>query len=241
MNIAEFLLPGMQAVILAAGRGTRMGELTEAVPKPLLKVIGRPIVEYTLLNLPEEISEIIFVIGYKGEMIKKYFGNGYNGKKIIYTEQKELNGSGGAIWAAKELLHNRFLVLNGDDLYDKRDLEKMCRHDLAVLALKMDRPPQNLGVLKFDEGGYIIGIIESPKDLPSYVANTGTYTLNADFFNYPLVPKTAGHKEFGLPQTLMQMVDKNKIKVEWAKFWHPNTKGGDLVEAEEVVKKYFKL
>jgi len=60
----------MQAIILAAGRGTRMGELTNDLPKPLLKISGRPILEYTLANLPREIDEVILVIGYHGHKIK---------------------------------------------------------------------------------------------------------------------------------------------------------------------------
>ena len=80
----------MQAIILAAGRGTRMGELTKETPKPMLKIKNKPILEYKLNALPEEITEVIFVIGYLGDAIKNYFGDFYNGRKIRYVIQKKI-------------------------------------------------------------------------------------------------------------------------------------------------------
>ncbi len=77
----------MQAVILAAGRGTRMGALTEHTPKPMLLVNGRPVLEYIFDSLPEEIDEVIIVVGYLGSVIQKHFGGFYKGKKILYVEQ----------------------------------------------------------------------------------------------------------------------------------------------------------
>ncbi|KKQ79283.1 MAG: hypothetical protein UT03_C0063G0001, partial [Candidatus Moranbacteria bacterium GW2011_GWD2_38_7] len=64
----------MQIVILAAGRGTRMKDLTDNVPKPMLQINGKPILAYKLEALPEEIDEVIFVVGYFGNQIQQYFG-----------------------------------------------------------------------------------------------------------------------------------------------------------------------
>ncbi len=229
----------MQAVILAAGRGVRMGELTNDIPKPLLKISGKPIVEYTLFNLPEEISEIIFVIGYKGEMIRQQFGDEFNGKRISYVEQKELNGTAGALWLAKDILRDKFLVLMGDDLYHRDDLRKIIRHDLAIL-IKAINEPSRFGVVETDKEGNLVRVVERPQNPKSNLVNTGAYVLNLKFFDYALVPVYNG-TEFGLPQTLAQMADKYKIKVERAEAWHPNTIGNDLAKAEEVVRKYFKM
>lgn len=214
-----------------------MGELTNDIPKPLLKISGRPIVEYTLLNLPEEISEIIFVVGYKGEMVKEYFGEKFNGKKISYVEQKELDGTAGAVWAAKDLLRDKFLVLMGDDLYHREDLKKIVRHELAILTKEVG-DPSRFGVVEIDANGNLSQVVERPQNPRSNLVNTGAYVLSQEFFEYARVPVYGG-AEFGLPQTLAQMADKHEIKVERAEFWHPNTRGEDLEAAEGLVKKHF--
>jgi len=229
----------MQAVILAAGRGVRMGDLTDEIPKPLLKISNRPILEYTLNNLPEEISEIIFVIGYKGEMIKKYFGNEFNGKKIVYVEQEELNGTAGALWVAKDILRDKFLVLMADDLYHKPDLEKLLAYDLALLVKEVANNTR-FGVVAMDESGCLKEVVEYKflKGSPAgNLVNMGAYVLNPKIFDYAPFPISA--KEFGLPQTLAQMADKHKIKVIRANVWHPNGQEEDLIKGEAVVKKHF--
>src|SRR3989344_6700347 len=112
----------MQPVILAAGRGTRMVELTGEVPKPMLPVGGRPLLEYKLDAMPDEIDEVILVIGYQGAVVRKHFGGRYGNRQIQYVEQKELNGTAGALWVARLLLHDRFLVLMGGDIYAGEDV-----------------------------------------------------------------------------------------------------------------------
>jgi len=219
-----------------------MGELTNEIPKPLLKISGRPIVEYTLRNLPDKISEIIFIIGYKGEMIKKHFGDKFGGKKITYVEQKELNGTGGAVFNLKSRLKDRFLVLNGDDIYRQDDLGNLLPHGLALLVKRIAKNDR-FGTVEIDKRGNLKSIIEfrnlPDKNAAGNLVNMGAYLLNVEIFKYPLV--AISEKEFGLPQTMAQMADEHKIKVIEAKIWHANTKGEDLIEAEKVVKKYFKI
>src|SRR5437016_4983418 len=109
----------MQAVILAAGHGTRMVELTQSVPKPMLTVAGKPLLEYKLDALPEKIDEVIIIVGYLGGVIQKHFGGLYDNKRILYVEQEKLDGTAGALWCAKDILHDRYLVMMGDDIYAK--------------------------------------------------------------------------------------------------------------------------
>lgn len=187
----------MQAVILTAGRGKRMKELTEKNNKNMLKVNGKPILKYKLDSLPKEIDEVIFVIGYQGDQIKKQFGDKYKGRKISYVEQKKLNGTGGAIHKAKKFLKDKFLVVYGDDLYNKSDLEEIIKYDLAVLAKEID-DPSKFGILKMDKNGNLIDIIEKPKNSKSHLANIGIFVLNKNFFKYKLVPIGGG--EYGLPR-----------------------------------------
>jgi len=221
----------MQCVILAAGRGVRMGGLTKDTPKPLLKINGKPILEYTLDNLPDEISEVVLVIGYKGDLIKSYFGDKYKGKKIRYAVQENLNGSAAALHCAKEFLQDKFLVLNGDDLYSRSDLEKLIKVDgLAVLA-KSISAPERFDVFETDRNGYLLGIVKRPEDSRECLVNTGAYLLNKKFFDYETVKIKNG--EFGLPQTLATMINDYKIKVEKASFWQAMGYPEDIIRAEK--------
>ena len=77
----------MQAVIMAAGEGRRMRPLTLELPKPLIKVAGKPILEHILDALPPEIDEVILVVGYKADMVKQHFGDSYHGRHIRYVYQ----------------------------------------------------------------------------------------------------------------------------------------------------------
>lgn len=225
---------------MAAGRGVRMGDLTKDTPKPMLKIHGQPILEHTLNNLPEEISEVVFVIGYKGDLIKSYFGGEYKGKKIKYVVQENLNGGAEALHCAKDLLEDKFLVLMGDDLYRKSDLEKLIKDQPpAFLAKELDEPPGRLGVCRVDDEGYLLEIIEAgtPRDENIKLVNTAAYLLNRKFFDYPLVKKSTkiDEKEFGLPQTLATMAKDYKIRVEKAEFWHPVGYPEDILKAEKLL------
>src|ERR1700689_506521 len=109
----------MQTVILAAGRGTRMGALTESTPKPLLEVAGKTLLEHKLDMLPYDVDEVIIIVGYLGGEIQKRFGGTYKDKHIFYVEQEKLDGTAGALWQARSVLEGQFLVMMGDDLYAK--------------------------------------------------------------------------------------------------------------------------
>lgn len=227
----------MQAVILTAGRGKRMKHLTEKNNKNMLKVNGKPILKYKLDSLPKEIDEVIFVIGYQGDQIKKQFGDKYKGRKIDYVEQKKLNGTGGAIHKAKKLLKDKFLVIYGDDLYHKKDIEEIIKYDLAVLAKEIDDVTK-FGILKTDKDGNLIDIIEKPKHSKSKLAAIGLFVLNKNFFKYKLVPVGGG--EFGLPQTLATMSKDHKIKILKADHWHPIGHPEDIKSAEKNLHKFIK-
>jgi len=227
----------MQCVILAAGRGVRMGALTENCPKPMLPILGKPLLEWKLATLPEAVDEVIMTVGYLGEQIEAYFGNEWNGKKMHYVHHEKLDGTGGSIDLVYKtgLLSFPALVMMGDDLYLKEDLERLMKHDLAVLACEIKDSSQ-FGVLQTDEDGRLIKIMEKPHPIEYTLVNTGAYILNQHFFEYPLVP--ISEKEFGLPQTLVQMRDKYDIVVEKTKTWFPIGTPEALETAQTKIKKF---
>ena len=82
----------MKAVILAAGRGKRMGRLTNTKPKPLLRVGGKTFLDHIFDALPPVVESVVVVVGYKGNLIRAYLGKHYKGKKVFYVKQKKVGG-----------------------------------------------------------------------------------------------------------------------------------------------------
>jgi len=225
----------MQVVILAAGRGKRMKELVKGVPKPMLKVKGKPILEHKINALPKEITEIVFVIGYYGEHIMNHFKRYFNGRRVTYVFQTDLNGTGGALFLARSVLQDKFLVMMGDDLYHKKDVRKLLKHELAILGREVD-DPSRFGIIKANRRGHMVDIVEKPKRSKDKLANTGMYVITKKIFEYDLVPIGGG--EFGLPQTLAKMAEKNPVKVEKATIWHAIGSPKDLIEAEKIIHRF---
>ena len=236
----------MQVIILTAGRGTRMGELTETTQKTMLTVQGKNLLDWKIDALPEEVDEIIFVIGYLGSQIQKHFGNEYtrNNKTyhITYVEQKELNGTGGSLVLCKEQLgdrlQERFMVLMGDDIYVKEDLERLIQEDLAVLVSETKK---HGGLFLVNDEGDVVGLEEGlvtiQEDTVGFkkYMNTGAYILNEDIFAYPLVK--VSQKEYGLPHTLVQesYLATHTLKAIPATDWIQITDPQSLITAENLL------
>lgn len=230
----------MQAVILAAGLGTRMGELTKTTPKPLLKIQDKTLLEHNLTAMPEEIDEVVLVVGYLGEQIRKYIGENFVGKKITYVEQTELKGTAHALTAAKPLLRDRFLVIMGDDLYYRNDLEELCHKPLGILVWEMTNDElknERQGIVKIDSEGVVSDIIERQPAAKGTLVNCAAYVLNGKFFGYPLVSAGIPATEYGLPQTFLQMIkDGAKVSVVKARWWHKVASPEDLLNGNHKVK-----
>ncbi|TSC67957.1 MAG: bifunctional UDP-N-acetylglucosamine pyrophosphorylase / Glucosamine-1-phosphate N-acetyltransferase [Parcubacteria group bacterium Gr01-1014_72] len=230
-----FLVMAMKAVILAAGRGKRMNHLTNETPKPLLTVKGKTLLRHKLDALPREISEVIIIVGYFGDKIRKHLGDSYGGRKITYVEQGTLDGTAGALHAAKHLLQDgHFLVMMGDDLYGAADISRMLLHPWALLAERVKMPKRGARVV-LGEGNRIERIEERAELTPGEYNNTGLYMLGPKFFEYPLV--ACSPDEFGLPQTLVQAVRDVSVRVVEATEWFQITAPEDILAAEKFLQK----
>lgn len=225
----------MQVVILAAGRGTRMGALTEDIPKPMLEVAGKTLLEHKFDVLPDEVEEIILIVGYRGSKIQERFGGDYNGKRILYVEQEVLDGTMGAVACAKGILKDRFLVLNGDDIYAREDIEALASADgWAVLGLEMD-DLKSAAKITLHKNGTVKEIIEASHHRGGAgFLSTGAFVLDTTLFDYPMVPKAPGSDEYGLPQTVLST--KQPLHLVPATKWIAITKPDDLAAAEEFLK-----
>jgi len=173
----------MKAVILAAGEGTRMRPLTHTTPKPLLRVNGKPIMEYIFDSLPAEITEVIIATLYLGEQIQSHFGAERNGKKITYVDGSN-RGTAYSFLATKKYLNDeRFILIQGDELTDEVDINNCLQHELSILTFEPENPSA-CGMAHLRPDGTIKRIIEKPKKTKSKIAVNGVMVLNTNIFNY---------------------------------------------------------
>jgi NDP-sugar pyrophosphorylase family protein len=223
----------MQAVILAAGKGSRMHPLTAERPKPLIEVAGKPLLAHIVEALPPEIDEVILVVGYKGEMIVEYCGEYFCGRHMQYVWQNEPKGTADALEQAKHLLHDSFLVMYGDDLIDGISVANALKHKSCLLAYEHPEP-KNFGVIVLNDDGTLKSIIEKPEVPPSNLVSAAGLVLHEGLFDYYQVP--AEGKEYYITDVLDHYVKDHPVHVERLAFWHPVNNIEQLSAAEEILR-----
>lgn len=223
----------MKAVILAAGEGKRMRPLSLATPKPLLKLSGKPIIDYVLESLGPEIDEVIIVVKYLGSQIKKYIGKKNRDRSIRYVFGSD-KGSAYSFLAAKKYLTNeRFLVVYGDEIPNPVDVKNCLAASLSILTFKPKNPQAN-GIVYLRKDGTIKRIVEKPKNPKSSLAVDGAMVLNTDIFNY--TPHLTGN-EYYLSTMLGLFVRDHKVfPVKARSFIGDLTTPHDLVRVGNILK-----
>lgn len=221
----------MKAIILAAGEGTRLRPLTLQVPKPLIEINGRSIIERIIESLPDEIDEVVLVVEYMKDKIKSKLGSSLYNKKIIYADQGKDKGTYGALLSVKSLLREgeRFMVLNGDDLHSKEELSQFIKYPRAFGIQKMIMP--NYYYIVINQDGFLEGFrpqTDEEKKTGTMIA-TGVYMLDSNIFNHAGVVVNGG--ELGLPQTVLAQKDLYPIKAITTTSWVPINSFDDIDKA----------
>lgn len=178
----------MKAVILAAGKGTRMGHLTDQIPKPMIRVSGKPLLEHILDRLRDAgVQSVAIVTGYRGDLIQEYFA--HYPLPITWLHQEQLNGTATAVRLAKDFVANDpFLLTFGDIWCDVADylglIAALADDTAAVLGVrKVDDPWQGAAVYVRD--GAVVEIIEKPAQGTSTTNwnSAGLYAFRAEIFD----------------------------------------------------------
>lgn len=173
------------AIIVAGGLGTRLRPLTENVPKPLLPIRGKPIIEHVIKNLKKHgINNLVISIGYKAEQVQDYLGGGHSlGVSISYVIENEPLGTGGAVRLASRDIDKPFFLVWGDNLMDinfSRMEEQFLESNAPIImALTTREDVENFGVAKLEQNK-IIAFVEKPKpeEAPSKLINAGAFILD---------------------------------------------------------------
>lgn len=203
----------MKAVILAAGKGTRMLPLTETVPKVLIEVNGKPFLYYVIENLKKAgFNEFGIIVGYLKEKIEEFVKkNGINAELI---EQKEQLGTGHAVLQAKEFCKDEdFIVLGGDNLFSVSDLKSINNQDdfIYVIGKKVESPSR-YGVLIVKEDK-LARIIEKPKEFVGNLINIGLYKFTPEIWKALDKIKLSPRGEYELTDAITILAEQGKVKV----------------------------
>lgn len=223
----------MKCVILAAGEGIRMRPLTIENPKPLLKVAGKSLLEHTFSVLPQEVDEVILVVGYLGEKIRNFCGDNFYGRPVTYVWQAEKLGTGYALRLCKPNLgKGRFLLLYADDLHGSLGIRDCLRHERSLL-ISEHQNPKKFGVVTLNPDGSVKQIIEKPDDPPTNLVSTGAMVLDQSIFDYESDPHPNG--EHYLTSMFDKMLKDHKVMAARAERWFPIATPEDLLAAEKFI------
>jgi len=182
----------MKAVVMAGGEGSRLRPLTVTRPKPMVPIVGRPVMEH-ILNLLKDhgITDVVVTVQYMASAIEDYFGDGSQfGMHITYSREEVPLGTAGSVKNAEEFLDEPFLVISGDALTDFNLSEIIKFHrdhkSLATLTLAHVSNPLEYGVIITDDTGHIRQFLEKPSwgEVFSDTINTGIYVLDPVIFTY---------------------------------------------------------
>lgn len=182
----------MKAIIMAGGEGTRLRPLTCNIPKPMMPIMDKPVMEYALELLKKNgITDIGVTLQYLPDEIMNYFGDGKEfGVNMRYFIEETPLGTAGSVKNAEGFLNDSFIVISGDALTDI-DLSKAIAYhkkksSIATLVLKEVPVPLEFGVVVTDNDGKVTGFLEKPSwsEVFSDKVNTGIYILEPEIFSY---------------------------------------------------------
>ena len=212
----------MKALVLAGGRGKRLNELFSNMNKCMIRVMGRPVIEYGLdCVVATDIEDIIIIIGYGAEDIINHLGNNYKGKKIKYVIQSEQRGLVHAMECAREALDGEdFMLLLGDEVLINPGHQKMLddfrKNSLfgicGVLEVENTDLIKQTYTLKHDENNIIIRLVEKPRKPLNNYMGTGNCIFRNSIFDYvEYTPIHHERKEKELPDLIQSAIDDGHI------------------------------
>lgn len=182
--------PPMKAVLLVGGKGTRLRPLTYRIPKPLVPVMGKPLMMHVIDSLPDEVDETIVPIGYKRDVMENYLKKNPPRRKITIVEEKKPMGTGGAVKNVEDYIDGPFLVINGDSI-SSLDMNRFIEYHreknaFATISLWEVEDPTPFGVVDLDANGQIHRFQEKPTKAEAFsrLINAGAYALEYETLDY---------------------------------------------------------
>jgi NDP-sugar pyrophosphorylase family protein len=209
----------LDAIILAAGKGTRLRPHTETTPKPLLDVRGRPILDWIIGALPP-VERLVVVVNYLAEQIEEYLAKQTHVRNWATVRQEVPRGTGDALMSCKgKVTAEKVMVLNGDDLIGRADLAKLAKVPAGILVHPVDAP-ESYGIVFRNPDGTLARIVEKQKGLPApQLANIGGYVFPKEVFDLTLPLSPRG--EYEITDAVAQLAARGGFHVVPADYWLP--------------------
>jgi bifunctional UDP-N-acetylglucosamine pyrophosphorylase/glucosamine-1-phosphate N-acetyltransferase len=209
----------MDAIILAAGLGTRLRPHTLQTPKPLLTVQGRPILDWALGALPPTVDRVLVVVNYLAEQIEAFLQRQPYFRQWAIVPQQTPRGTGDALRSCRDQVRSdHFLVVNGDDLYGAADLARLAACPAGVLVHPVDQP-RSFGIAFLRPDGSLDHLEEKPDLDGRRLANTGAYVFPREVFDIELV--LSPRNEYEATQYVTDLARKQRVEVVESQFWLP--------------------
>src|SRR5437868_11524558 len=210
-----------KAVLLAAGRGTRMRELTADLPKPMIKVRNKPVLLHIIEGLQSAgIKQFLIVIGYRGDVVQEYFGDGTCfGLRIQYATQLVQDGTGRVVDLAKDFVcEGPFVLSYGDILVDPanyRQLVELTDDVAAIVSVKHNEDVSKGGAVFLNENFELVDLREKPKpgEPTSPWYNAGIYAFRPNIFEYTAKLRPSPRGEYELTDAIRELAQSGqKVK-----------------------------
>jgi bifunctional UDP-N-acetylglucosamine pyrophosphorylase/glucosamine-1-phosphate N-acetyltransferase len=228
----------MECVILAAGEGKRMHPLTYTRPKVMLPIVNKPLLEWNLVNAKAAgISEFLFVVGYKSEIVRSYFGNGKKWNvDINYVNQGKALGTAHAISMAEAFVDD-FVVLCGDTIFGARDIQKIWNKKSSMGLVTVENPYE-YGLVKV-QGKKVIRIFEKVEKPFSNVINAGIYHFDKSIFDVIKVTGKSKRGEYEITDSINMVSKESNFEGIMLNEWRDVVYPWNLLDANEELLKHF--
>lgn len=229
----------MKAIILAAGKGTRMFPLGTTTPKLLMPLFNRPLIHHFEKILEGFVDEVILVIDKEdfGHKIKNYIKSTKWPFKISFAEQDKQRGTAHALQCAKDFIqkNEKFLFMYGDDLYSRDDIENALRYENSIVGQPVT-DPEKWGILQADNEGNLVHIVEKPQEYIGNLANIGVMLLDSEIFDLFYEIKESVRGEFELTDSLTLFAKSKKVKVlQLVGYWIPVGYPWHILQAHQIL------
>lgn len=215
----------MQAVVPAAGKGTRLRPLTEDKPKAMVEVNGRPILGYVFDKLVElGATELITIVGYKHEHIMEYFGGVYKGTPITYVHQVKQNGAAHALSCAEKAIDGDFMMMHGDlifhgDLTAAIQATNDSGVDGAIVTEEVPlEEASRYGVCEKGIGGLVTDLVEKPETPPTNEVVTGFYVLPESILDACNAIEESDRGEYEMSSAVSHVIHAQEKNVQAVSF-----------------------
>ena len=201
----------MKAIILAAGEWVRLKPITETIPKALVEVCGKTLLEYNLDTVYNYVDELIIIIKYKGDTIKEHIGDYYKGVKVTYSTQGDTKWTGAAIKGIRRKWD--IIILYADAIVDPKDVKKILkRKGFAILGKKVEKP-EKYGVLKKNKKWNLEQIVEKPSQFVGNFVSFGFYKVNGDIFDHVEKIQLSSRWELELTDAINLFAQENTMEI----------------------------